>query len=100
MTIQVGEKEYKFEITMKSLDLIEDTMGTSLIDALQKANGAIKVKDAKTILAHSLYGEEGGKIPYVQSYKIAEEYILEKGYQESLVNVVEQVQKDLPFLFR
>ena len=99
-TIHIDEQEYTFKISNQSYDIIESMIGGSLMVALQQNGGMIPLRTARVIYGNSLYNGEGNRIPYPQAEKIANQFIEEVGYQKAVVTIANQMQEDLPFLFR
>ena len=97
--IEISGNQYELEVTEKALDSIEEALGGSLLHTLQSQRGMLSVKHLKVITSYALKNFEGGRIPPIKGMEIAADWIREVGYTEVSKIVLEQIQKDLPFLF-
>lgn len=100
MILLIDEKEYKFKITERALENIEEALGTSIMSLISVQKGMLPVRAIKTIIGASLSNAEGGRIPPTQGYELASNLLKVEGYEKTIEIIAERMQEDLPFLFR
>ena len=94
-------QRYEFRFNMRALRIVEDTIGRSILADMHQSQGMLPLGTLNAIFRNCLSRADGnGNIPNKQAEAICEAWMNDVGYSSVLTEIIESLQRDVPFLFR
>lgn len=98
--LTINGEEYELKYTIKRLDMIESTTGKSLMAELSSNNGMLSLLMLKIVVGYGIKKIDGGHMSPQHGMELAEKLLVDLGYAKLVAIVVENLERDCPFLFQ
>lgn len=94
---EIEGRIYELRYDMKTIEQIENTLGTSIINLVRSIPSLYGLK---TLIGMALYNEHGNKVSSKRGIEVAESLIQQNGLGECFNECIKKIDEDCAFLFR